>query len=92
MKVILILIGAILLALTYTLYSHRCFNILDNIGSDGTLLEWLIVFCPIVHIIFALKHRNLTSFKTFWECIKLINFKKQYKTINENIKKYENID
>ena len=92
MKVILILIGIILFVLTYSLYSQRCFNIFDNIGSEGTLLEWLIVLCPIVHIIFALKHRNLTYFKTFWECIKSINFKKQYKTINENIKKYENID
>jgi hypothetical protein len=89
MKVILILIGIILFVLTYSLYSQRCFNILYNIGSEGTLLECLIVFCPIVHIVFALKHRNLTYFKTFWDCIKSINFKKQYKTIKENIKKYE---
>ena len=91
MAAILILIGIILFVLTYSLYSSRCFNILDNIGSEGTFLEWLIILCPIVHVIFALKHRNLTYFKTFWDSIKSINLKKQYKTINENIKKYDKI-
>lgn len=91
MERILILIGIILFILTYSLYSQRCVYILDNIGSDFTFLEWLIVLCPIVHIVFALKHRNLTYFKTFWDCFKHINFKKQYKTIKENLKKYEKI-
>lgn len=83
MKALLIVLLVFILIITYALYVYRSIELLDRAGCEGSLIEWLTVFCPIVHIIVCFKYREIFPFKTFWGFFKGID--KQFNTMKENL-------
>lgn len=89
MILLLILIGILILFVSYYIYGTRAFNILERIGSEGSFLEWFIVICPILNMVFSLKNRKISNFTTIWEYINPKRFKEEYSTINKNLETFK---
>ena len=81
--------GTAIILVSYFVYAYRAFNILEIIGSEGTFLEWFIVFCPIWNMVFALKNRKISDFTTFLGFINPKDYKDEYSEIKKNIETFK---
>lgn len=89
MILLLILIGFLVLLVSYYIYAVRAFDILERIGSEGSFMEWFFVICPILNMVFSLKNRKISNFTTIWEFINPRHFNEEYSTINKNLETFK---